>query len=126
MTHTHADVALLESTLAAVEQLLANADADNATKALSAPADGGHMSPAQSSLHICLNSAAALLDVSRSLLRAPDERAPDDLEREWQTLIVLTKSASRSVYRAALIMAAERNLHTAQVRKAEPDGTLAR
>jgi hypothetical protein len=139
MTHLPADVALLESALTAIERLLADADANTAHNALSefteASAesfdadrltDGSRTSPARSSLHICLNSAAALLDVSRSLIRTPgDEAAPDELEHEWQTLIALTKSVSRSVYRAALIMAAQKNLVTAQ-RQKERDHAIAR
>lgn len=113
MTHSSADLALLESALAAVERLL--------------PAASSRTSPAQSSLHICLNSAAALLDASRSLMRTPHaDAAPDELEQEWKTLIELTKSASRSVYRATLIMAAQRNLVAAQLPHAARDEATAR
>ncbi|MBT2323746.1 hypothetical protein J7E62_15470 [Variovorax paradoxus] len=52
--------------------------------------------------------------MSRSLSRPAEARAAEDLEREWKTLIVLTKEASRSAYRGALVMAEQRNLVTAQ------------
>jgi hypothetical protein len=112
MTHSSADLALVESALAAVERLLL--------------AEGSRASPAEASLHICLNSAAALLDASRSLMRTPRvDAAPDELEHEWKTLIELTKSASRSVYRATLIMAAQRNLVAAQLPQAARDDATA-
>lgn len=118
MTTASADLALLDAALQAVERLLASADLE-AEPSRQAPeaGEGPCMSPAQSSLHICLHSAAALLDVSRSLLGGTDARQADELEREWKTLIALTKSASRSTYRATLIMAAQRNLATARVRQ---------
>jgi hypothetical protein len=129
MTHPAADLALLDTALCAIERLLAHADSGvartPASRETQEPMDGGPMSPAQTSLHICLNSAAALLDVSRSLLSTAGEREPDDLEREWKTLITLTKSASRSAYRATLIMAAQRNLVTAQAAQAQDDHSIA-
>jgi hypothetical protein len=120
MTQLSADLALLDSALAAVERLLLEpSDAAQRT-------EGNPASPAQSSLRICLNSAAALLDVSRSLLRTPSGGAtPNELEHEWKTLIELTKSASRSVYRATLIMAAQKNLVAAQVPQALSDDAVA-
>jgi hypothetical protein len=121
------DIALLDGALVAVEQLLARVDpalqcgpssagaADLAAPDAHSDAPGEGASPAESSLNICLNSAAAMLDISRSLLRAVDDREPDERAREWQTLIVLAKSASRSAYRAALIMAAQRDLSSARL-----------
>jgi hypothetical protein len=44
----------------------------------------------------------------------PVDRSGQELERDWQALITHTKIASRSAYRAALIMAAQNNLLAAQ------------
>jgi hypothetical protein len=112
MTHSSADLALLESALAAVERLLL--------------AEGSRASPAQSSLHICLNSAAALLDASRSLMRTPRvDAAPEELEHEWKTLIELTKSASRSVYRCDAHHGCAADLVAAQLPQAARDDATA-
>lgn len=136
MPHPSADLALLDAALHAVERLLVSADSGDehshpsgleldASLPAEEAGDAARMTPAQSSLFICLNSAAALLDVSRSLLVGTDERQADELEREWKTLIALTKSASRSAYRATLIMAAQRNLATARGRQTGRDDSIA-
>jgi hypothetical protein len=66
-----------------------------------------------------------LLDVSRSLQRPAEGRPAEDLELEWKTLIVLTKEASRSAYRGALVMAEQRNLLTAQTQRFDPHPSAA-
>jgi len=124
------DIALLESALAAIEKVLAHADSElqgapylGPTANVPLEALGGdpkseeqrlRTSAAQSAINICLSSAAALVDVSQALMGNPKDRSRQDLEREWQALITHTKIASRSAYRAALIMAAQKNLLAAQ------------
>jgi hypothetical protein len=124
------DIALLESALATIEQVLARADSDmqgapydgpTANMPLdmlhsNRPFEDGHSrsSAAQSATNICLSSAAALIDVSQALMNRSVDRSPQTLEREWQTLIAHTKMASRSAYRAALVMAAQKHVLAAQ------------
>ena len=131
MKKTPSDIALLESALATIEQVLARADSDTAgrtvrrahrqraargaargkppeRRAASAPAPRSPPSTSASS------SAAALVDVSQALLNRSHRPLAAELEREWQALIAHTKIASRSAYRAALIMAAQKNVLAAQ------------
>jgi len=124
------DLALLESALATIEQVLARADRDMQGVPYTGPTanmpldvlnpkrlteDGRfRASAAQSAINICLGSAAALIDVSQALMNRSVDRSPHTLEREWQALIAHTKIASRSAYRAALIMAAQKNVLAAQ------------
>ena len=125
------DIALLESALSTIEQVLARADSDMQgapylgptthlpLDALQQPAPVGgdsrfRTSAAQSAINICLGSAAALIDVSQALMNRSVDRSPQTLEREWQTIIAHTKIASRSAYRAALIMAAQKHVLEAQ------------
>jgi hypothetical protein len=125
------DLALLESALSTIEQVLARADSDMQgapyfgpttnlpLDALPASGSAGNddrfrVSAAQSAINICLGSAAALIDVSQALMNRSADRSPQTLEREWQTIIAHTKIASRSAYRAALIMAAQKHLLAAQ------------
>ncbi|MBT2304607.1 hypothetical protein J7E70_29735 [Variovorax paradoxus] len=124
------DIALLESALATIEQVLARADSDmqgapyegpTANMPLDVlhsnkPSEDGRFrtSAAQSAIGICLGSAAALIDVSQALMNRSVDRSPQTLEREWQTLIAHTKIASRSAYRAALVMAAQKHVLAAQ------------
>lgn len=125
------DAALLETALATIEQVLARADSEmqgtpylgptvNMTlEGLESPGPMGegrfHASAAQSALNICLSSAAALVDVSKTLMHRPAlSRAAPELDREWRALVAYTKTASRSAYRAALILAAQQNVRAAQ------------
>ncbi len=116
------DIALLESALLAIEKVLAHADselqegpgraADPGSGIADTPsrqddAQRFRASAAQSAVNVCLSAAAALVDVSQALMRAPGDRSWDQLRHEWQALITHTKIASRSAHRAALIMAAE-------------------
>jgi hypothetical protein len=126
------DSALLENALATIEQVLARADSEmqgapyggptiNATLEElepSVPAEDSRFraSAAQSAVHICLSSAAALVDVSKALMNRPDSAMASDLDRDWKALIAYTKMASRSAYRAALILAAQKNVLAAQGR----------
>lgn len=120
------DIALLESALATIERVLAHADSDLQgtpyrgptanvpLEALRAEEQRFRASAAQSAINICLSSAAALVDVSQALMSKPVDRSREELERDWQALITHTKIASRSAYRAALIMAAQNNVLAAQ------------
>jgi hypothetical protein len=109
------DIALLENALLAIEKVLAHADS-NSQEAKSqgvfhaAAWTGDHRfnsNAAQSAANVCLSAAAALVDVSRTLIRARGERVPHDIDREWEAMITYTKIASRSAHRAALIMASQ-------------------
>ena len=125
------DIALLESALSNIEQVLARADSDMQGAPYLGPTthlpldalqrsdraggdDRFRASAAQSAINICLSSAAALIDVSQALMNRSIDRSPQTLEREWQTIVAHTKIASRSAYRAALIMAAQKHVLEAQ------------
>jgi hypothetical protein len=125
------DLSLLESALCAIEQVLARADSDMQGAPYLGPTlnlpldglqdcasgeadDGFRVSAAQSAISICLGSAAALIDVSQALMNRSVDHSPQNLEREWQTIIAHTRIASRSAYRAALIMAAQKHVLAAQ------------
>ncbi|SEA14144.1 hypothetical protein SAMN05444680_101659 [Variovorax sp. YR216] len=130
MKSTSTDTALLESALLAIEKVLAHADSELLDgpyfgTAIDLPLDAVDVaaqdelqrfraSPAQSAVNICLSAAAALVDVSKTLMRAPGERSPEDLEREFQALITHTKIASRSAHRAALILAEQEDALSAR------------
>lgn len=126
MKQTSIDIALLESALATIERVLAHADselqgtpyrgptANVPLEALRTEEQQFRASAAQSAINICLSSAAALVDVSQALMSKPVDRSREELERDWQALITHTKIASRSAYRAALIMAAQKNVLAAQ------------
>lgn len=134
MKQTSTEIALLESALVAIEKVLAHADSELQgapylgptvnlpLEALRTAAQTEEQrfraSVAQTAANICLSSAAALVDVSQALLNRRGDRAHHELEREWQALIRHTKIASRSAYRAALVMAAQQNLPQAQGRAA--------
>jgi hypothetical protein len=124
------DHTLLENALATIEQVLARADSEMQgapylgttlnvpLDALQPPASGDdsrfRASAAQSAINLCLGSAAALIDVSQALMNRSVDRSPETLEREWQAIVSHTKIASRSAYRAALILAAQKNVLAAQ------------
>lgn len=121
------EIALLEDALVALEKVLAhnggelqgvpylgptsNAPLEVLQAESAAEAERMRSSAAHSALNICLSSAAALVDVSVALMNCEDdERPPQEVESDWHALITHTKIASRSAYRAALIMAAQINL----------------
>lgn len=131
MKNKPSDLSLLESALSTIEQVLARADNDLQGAPYLGPTtnlpldvlqhsgsagsdDRFRVSAAQSAINICLGSAAALIDVSQALMNRSVDRSPQTLEREWQTIIAHTKIASRSAYRAALIMAAQKHVLAAQ------------
>jgi hypothetical protein len=104
------DIALLENALLAIEKVLAYADSDSQQ----APSHGLKANAAESAANVCLSAAAALVDVSRTLISARGERMAHDLEHEWEPMITYTKIASRSAYRAALIMASQQGAPATQ------------
>lgn len=140
MKQTSTEIALLENALLAIEKVLAHADselqgtpylgptANVPLEALRTAAQTEEQrfraSAAQTAVNICLSSAAALVDVSQTLLNRRNDRSGPELEREWQALITHTKIASRSAYRAALIMAAQKNVLQAQGVEPTPAGQL--
>jgi hypothetical protein len=117
------ELALLENALLAIEKVLAGAESafqgapylgptsNMPLEALriesSAQEQRLHASSAHAATTICLSSAAALIDVSVALMQRGGEKSTEDLDREWHALITHTKIASRSAYRAALIMSAQ-------------------
>ena len=121
MTPKPTEAALIESALAAIEQVLARAHEDavpfhgptelaalppEAQAALQLAEQQSYRErPAQSALHFCLVSASALLDVSQTLMNRAIEPSPQQREAEWKALAAHTKIAGRSAYRAALILA---------------------
>lgn len=116
------EAALLERALAAIEQLLARAAADahpvpyHSPTALAGLPDAEREAlqrielesyrtrPDHSAIHFCLRSASALLDVSHSLLMAPEPHSPQERELYLKRLVAHTKTAGRAAYRAALIL----------------------
>lgn len=140
MKQTSTEIALLESALVAIEKVLAHADCEMQGSAYLGPTANLPLevlrtaaqteeqrfraSAAQTAVNICLSSAAALVDVSQALLNRRSDRSDPQLERDWQALITHTKIASRSAYRAALIMAAQRNVLQAQGIEPAPAGQL--
>jgi hypothetical protein len=133
------ELALLENALLALEKVLAGAESafqgapylgptsnmplEAVHIEASAQGQGLHASSAQAATTICLNSAAALIDVSVALMQRAGEKSTEELDREWHALITHTKIASRSAYRAALIMSAQ--MSVPGVLAAAPDTGLA-
>lgn len=108
------DVALLESALLAIEKVLAHADSNSQEAPYEA--DGS-----QAAANVCLSAAAALVDVSRTLINTRRRSVSQDSQREWEAMITYTKIASRSAHRAALMMAAQQSAQAAHyAASAEP------
>lgn len=126
MKQKSTELELLENALVAIEKVLAHADSDLQgtpylgptanmpleVVSVAEPTDDerARASAAQSAISICLSSAAALVDVSQSLMACESDQTAQEIERDWHALITHTKIASRSAYRAALIMAAQISL----------------
>lgn len=129
MKNKQSDIALLEDALATIEEVLARADSEMQGVPYFGPTSNGSLeelslprptevdrlrsSAEQSAINICLSSAAALVNVSQALMSHRHEQTADEVEREWKTLIAYTKTASRSAYRAALILAAQKSVRAA-------------
>ncbi|MBS0427897.1 MAG: hypothetical protein JSR41_11505 [Proteobacteria bacterium] len=61
--------------------------------------------PEETAIHFCITAAIALVEVSQALLARPAEATPAQREMQWKTLHTYTKTAGRSAYRAASILA---------------------
>ena len=99
------DSARLACALSLVERVLAVQPASQAP----IPA-----TPAEQAISICLSSAAALIEVGQVLLRKQHSGSIDALVLEWQALIGHTKKASRSAHQAAVLLAAQGHIVSAQ------------
>lgn len=122
MNNKSDELALIESALAAIQEVLARASEDqqpvpfHAVTMLAGLPDDERQAlerievesyrarPEDSAVHFCLRSATALLDVSYSLLHQDDAQTPQQHEQHWKRLVVDTKTAGRAAYRAALIL----------------------
>lgn len=102
---TTSESAQLACALSLIEQVLARRPASQEPSATT---------PAQEAISICLGSAAALIDVGQALLRKQHSESIDALVLEWQALIAYTKKASRSAHQAAVILAAQDHIVSAQ------------
>jgi hypothetical protein len=128
------DIALLENALLAIEKVLAHADSNSQEAQSHGPAFHAaawtedhrfnSSNAAQSAANVCLSAAAALVDVSRTLISARAERKAHDIEREWDAMITYTKIASRSAHRAALIMASQQGAPATQRAVSADSGEL--
>ncbi|RZL65224.1 MAG: hypothetical protein EOP81_05020 [Variovorax sp.] len=123
MTPKSPEAPLIEDAMLAIEQVLARVQAaapgvlfysptelaklpvEAQAVAQSAEAESYRSRPEHSAVHFCLTSACALLDVSQTLLNSPIDPSPHERERQWKQLVAHTKTAGRSAYRAALILA---------------------
>lgn len=85
--------------------LLASMNDKDQAQALDAEMSRYRQDPDESAVHFCLTAAVSLLEVSQVLLRHGDAMSPKERERQWKTLVVYTKTAGRSAYRAASILA---------------------
>ena len=129
MTSQPTDIALLEQALATIERVLAHADSPVRGTLFDSPdaddeARRHRASAAQSAMNICLSSAAALVEVGQILMGGCTAGSKGDLERDWQALITHAKIASRTAYRAALIMASHRTQQSAQGIATDPSERL--
>lgn len=127
MNVSPAELSLIQSALAAIEQVLARAhhelpelpfysptalstlslDAQEAAQLKETATYRAH--PTESAVHFCLTSASALLDVSQTLMTQPANPSPTEQLHQWKALISHTKIAGRSAYRAALILADQKS-----------------
>lgn len=61
--------------------------------------------PEETAIHFCITAAIALVEVSQALMARPAHASPAERETQWKTLHAYTKTAGRSAYRAASILA---------------------
>lgn len=85
--------------------LLASMNDKDQAQALHAEQSRYQQDPDESAVHFCLTAAISLLEVSQVLLKQESAMSPQERERQWKTLVVYTKTAGRSAYRAASILA---------------------
>jgi hypothetical protein len=101
------DVAHLERALIALDAVMGKRDA---TLGWGVPVGtAAHQAATQ-----CLSAAATLIDVAQALLAEPQHDTPEALTGQWQTIIAHAKNASRTAHQAALQLAGESHLVTAQ------------
>ncbi len=123
MNQQATEVALIESAMETIEQVLARLARTQDAIPFFGPTDLNALSeaeqqdarareqatyrnrPAESAAHFCLMSAASLLDVSRILMDTPEGAARPARAQQWKELMDHTKVAGRAAYRAALILA---------------------
>ncbi|WP_076997584.1 hypothetical protein [Variovorax sp. KK3] len=89
--------------------LLASMNEKDQSMALHAEQARYHEDPEQSAVHFCLTAAISLLEVSQALINQRSPMSPQDRERQWKTLMAYTKTAGRSAYRAASILADQKD-----------------
>lgn len=90
--------------------LLASMTAQDQDMAISAEQATYDERPSDSAVHFCLTSAIALLEVSQALLSQPANPTPQEREHHSRTLVAYVKTAGRSAYRAASILADQHDL----------------
>ena len=89
--------------------LLASMNEKDQAMALHAEQARYQEDPEESAVHFCLTAAISLLEVSQVLLKQREPMNPQERERQWKTLVVYTKTAGRSAYRAASILADQKD-----------------
>ncbi|VTU15452.1 hypothetical protein H6CHR_00235 [Variovorax sp. PBL-H6] len=89
--------------------LLASMSEKDQAMALHAEQARYQQDPEASAVHFCLTAAISLLEVSQVLLKQGTSMTPQERERQWKTLVVYTKTAGRSAYRAASILADQKD-----------------
>jgi len=101
------DLVLLERAMAALDAVLGKRDA---TLGWGVPVG----TAAHDAATVCLSAAQGLIDVAQVLLTEPRHESPEALMAQWQTIISHTKIASRAAHQAAVQLAGESHLVTAQ------------
>lgn len=98
--------------------LLASMNEKDQAMALQAEQARYQQDPEDSAIYFCLNAAISLLEVSQVLLKQQTSMTPIERERQWKTLVLYTKTAGRSAYRAASILADQKDYGPAPARPA--------
>lgn len=100
--------------------LLASMNEKDQAMALQAEQARYQQEPEESAIYFCLNAAISLLEVSQVLLKQQSSMTPIERERQWKTLVLYTKTAGRSAYRAASILADQKDYGPAPDTTARP------
>lgn len=85
--------------------LLSSMTAQDQAMAAQAERAAYEAAPEETAIHFCIMAAIALVEVSQALLARPAHATPGERETQWKTLQAYTKTAGRSAYRAASILA---------------------
>lgn len=99
--------AALERALLAIESVLARTVSGT-------PSGIQQGAPAHEALTAGLAAAAALVDVSQTLLRTSHDSSPAVLLEEWRTLVAHTQMAGQRVQRMVRLLAGEKHIAAAQ------------